>query len=126
MATATEQLPEVDEVLAKLKYNGTFDSFRKACLESIEAEVSFGCPGYYHNLHPIFASQPSFRAYGEHIEVVSRRYLQNYKWRDSTRKNQVRIRLKDHALSVIARCVYIAVGRQHKVVIITNYVPHPQ
>ena len=55
-----------------------------------------------------FTLQPSFRAYGEHIEVVSRRYLQNYKWRDSTKKNQVRIRLKDHALSVIARCVHSA------------------
>lgn len=32
--------PTVDEVLNKLKYNGTFDYFRKTCLESIEAEVS--------------------------------------------------------------------------------------
>lgn len=29
----------VDEVLNKLKSNGTFDYFRKTCLESIEAEV---------------------------------------------------------------------------------------
>ena len=47
--------------------------------------------------------QPSFRAYGEHIEVVARRYLQNFKWRDNTTKNQVRSRLKDHALGVIER-----------------------
>ena len=31
--------PTVDEVLNKFKSNGTFDQFRKACLESIEAEV---------------------------------------------------------------------------------------
>jgi hypothetical protein len=37
---AAEHLPEVDEVLEKLKYDGTFDCFRKACLGSIEAEVS--------------------------------------------------------------------------------------
>jgi len=32
--------PIVDEVLNKLKSNGTFDQYRKTCLESIEAEVS--------------------------------------------------------------------------------------
>ena len=52
-----------------------------------------------------FPLQPSFRAYGEHIEVVSRRYLQNYKWNVSTTKNKLRSRLKSHALGVIARCV---------------------
>lgn len=31
--------PTVDEVLNKLKSNGTFDQFRKACLASVEAEV---------------------------------------------------------------------------------------
>ena len=46
--------------------------------------------------------QPSFRAYSEHIEVVARRYLQNFRWRDNTTKNNVRSRLKDHALGVIA------------------------
>lgn len=38
-AMAAEHVPTVDEVLNKLKYNGTFDYFRKTCLESIEAEV---------------------------------------------------------------------------------------
>lgn len=35
--------PTVDEVLNKLKSNGTFDQFRKTCLESIEGEVSIVC-----------------------------------------------------------------------------------
>ncbi len=99
-------LPSVSEVLDKLKSNGTFDYFRQTCLESIKAEV-----GALNRVQVVtFATcmpQPSFRAYGEHIEVVSRRYLQNYKWRDSTTKNQVRSRLKDHALSVIERYVRV-------------------
>ena len=94
--------PTVDEVLNKLKSKGTFDQFRKTCLASIEAEVG-GVFLYVVKSMSLSYLQPSFRAYGEHIEVVSRRYLQNYKWRDSTTKNQVRSRLKDHALSVIAR-----------------------
>lgn len=53
----------------------------------------------------VYVLQPSFRAYSEHIEVVSRRYLHNYKWKDSSTKNEVRGRLRDHALGVIVRYV---------------------
>ena len=98
-------LPSVDAVLNKLKSDGTFDQFRKTCLSSIEGEVTIICT-FKHVilLYPslMFMFQPSFRAYSEHIEVVSRRYLQNYKWRESTTKNQVRGKLKDHAIGVIA------------------------
>ena len=34
-----ERFPSVDEVLNKLKSNGTFDQFRKTCLASVQAEV---------------------------------------------------------------------------------------
>ncbi len=51
----------------------------------------------------MFLLQPSFRSYSEHLEVVSRRYLQSYKWRDSSTKNEVRGKLRDHALGVIVR-----------------------
>ena len=97
--------PTVDDVLTKLKSNGTFDQFRKACLASVEAEVGTANLCFITLTLPWgYALQPSFRAYGEHIEVVSRRYLQSYKWNVSTTKNKLRNRLKSHALSVIARC----------------------
>lgn len=95
--------PTVDEVLNKLKSNGTFDQFRKTCLASVEAEVRHRLEAFSLYKHSACV-QPSFRAYGEHIEVVARRYLQNYKWNASTTKNKLRSRLKNHALSVIARC----------------------
>lgn len=34
-----ERFPSVDEVLNKLKSNGTFDLFRKNCLALVQAEV---------------------------------------------------------------------------------------
>ena len=49
--------------------------------------------------------QPSMRAYGEQIEVLSRRYLQDHrhKWSDSITKNEVRARLKDYIVKMIAK-----------------------
>ena len=34
-------LPSVEAVLDKVKSDGTFDQFRKACLTAVEAEVSY-------------------------------------------------------------------------------------
>lgn len=74
--------PTAGAVLNKLKYDGTFDQFRKTCLSAIEAE-------------------PSFRSHGEHVEVLSRRYLQEYKCKSDPTKNELRVKLKDYAVSVI-------------------------
>ena len=95
-------LPSAEAVLNKLKSDGTFDQFRKTCLASIEAEVRANNYSICTIMTTIALMQPSFRAYSEHIEVVARRYLQNFRWRDNTTKNNVRSRLKDHALGVIA------------------------
>lgn len=45
------------------------------------------------------------RAYGEQIEVLSRRYLQDHhhKWSDSITKNEVRAKLKDYIIKMIAK-----------------------
>ncbi|KAL5471154.1 hypothetical protein EMCRGX_G029239 [Ephydatia muelleri] len=76
-------LPAPDTVLNKLKSDGTFDQFRKSCLSALESE-------------------PSFTAQGEHIANLSRRYLQNFNWRDSVTKNDARSRLKNYILGVMA------------------------
>ncbi|CAI8016969.1 Biorientation of chromosomes in cell division protein 1-like 1 [Geodia barretti] len=78
-------LPTVEAVLDKVKSDGTFDQFRKTCLAAVEAE-------------------PSMRAYGEQIEVLSRRYLQDHrhKWSDNITKNEVRAKLKDYIVKMIA------------------------
>ena len=62
MADEAEQqqlgpFPMVDEVLTKLKSNGTFDQFRKECLASVEAEVKLkGCGAFwYFNTLPLAA-----------------------------------------------------------------------
>ena len=49
--------------------------------------------------------QPSFRAHGEHIEVLSRRYLQDFNWKENTTRNEVRSKLRQHMLGVISRYV---------------------
>ena len=49
------------------------------------------------------STQPSFRAHGEHLEVLSRRYLQDFNWKESTTRNEVRSKLRQHVLGVIAR-----------------------
>ena len=100
--------PTAGAVLNKLKYDGTFDQFRKTCLSAIEAEV---------NVFPVLNSktcfcvcltssvlfQPSFRSHGEHVEVLSRRYLQEYKCKSDPTKNELRVKLKDYAVSVIGK-----------------------
>ncbi len=51
--------------------------------------------------HPTL--QPSFRAHGEHVEVMSRRYLQNMNWKAGVTTNEARAKLKSYALGVIAK-----------------------
>ena len=45
------------------------------------------------------------RSYGEQIEVLSRHYLQDHrhKWSDSVTKNEVRAKLKDYIIKMIAK-----------------------
>ena len=47
------------------------------------------------------------------MEVVSRRYLQNYKWKENSTKNEVRGKLKDHALGVIVRYIRVKIFGVH-------------
>ena len=53
----------------------------------------------------LYVRQPSMRAYGEQIEVLSRRYLQDHrhKWSDNITKNEVRAKLKDYIVKMIAK-----------------------
>ena len=66
-----------------------------------------GAPGPHTRLYNyvFFLPQPSMRAYGEQIEVMSRRYLQDHrhKWSDSITKNEVRAKLKDYIVKMIAK-----------------------
>ena len=95
--------PSAEVVLDKVKSDGTFDQFRKTCLAAVEAEVDVNLRIFTHTT--FYPPQPSMRAYGEQIEVLSRRYLQDHhhKWSDSITKNEVRAKLKDYIIKMIAK-----------------------
>ncbi|XP_019848947.1 PREDICTED: transcriptional regulator ATRX homolog [Amphimedon queenslandica] len=83
LAEPLAPLPLVQDVLERLKFDGTFDQFRKTCLSAIEEE-------------------PSYRAQKEHVEVLSRRFLHDYETKEMT-KNDVRTKLRLSVLEEIKK-----------------------
>ena len=47
--------------------------------------------------------QPSYRAQKEHVEVLSRRFLNDYETKEGTGKNEVRMKLRLSVLEEIKK-----------------------